>query len=338
MIKSVVIQNFGPLTNIKWKDLGKINVIFGENCSGKTFLMKSLYTAVKSLESYKRGNDNRCLGEILANNLYWTFQVPKLGNIVTKSQPSPLYFEISIENKCFNYVFGKDTTKKILSLENYIDPQKSNSIFLPAKEVLSIYQNIIGDYERYRTFGFDSTYIDLVKALNAPEIKEEKIHPVIKKVITKFEKMIGGKIEFNNNSQMWEYKVKNIKYPISVTAESVKKLGIFNMLLKNGYLNHQSTVFIDEPEVALYPPILSLFLEIISDLAKLGMQFFIVTHSYFVIKKFYLIAQQKKLNIPIAFYEDNKWAYNDLKNEIPNNSIVNEYIKLHIEELGLTFL
>ncbi|NLM90130.1 MAG: hypothetical protein GX179_02940 [Candidatus Cloacimonetes bacterium] len=59
------------------------------------------------------------------------------------------------------------------------------------------------------------------------------------------------------------------------------------------------------------------------------------THSYFVIKKLYLIAQEKKLNIPIASYEDNKWVYDDLRNGMPDNSIVNETIKLYKEEVDL---
>ncbi len=106
-------------------------------------------------------------------------------------------------------------------------------------------------------------------------------------------------------------------------------------LLGNRYLTPQSTVFIDEPEAALHPSAISLFLEIISELAKLGMQFFMATHSYFVIKKLYLIAKAKKLNIPIASFEDDKWIYNNLINGMPDNSIINESIKLYEEEVDL---
>ena len=47
MISSVKLKNFGPLKNIEWNDLGKINIIIGPNGTGKTFLLKSIYTAVK---------------------------------------------------------------------------------------------------------------------------------------------------------------------------------------------------------------------------------------------------------------------------------------------------
>jgi len=334
MIKSVVMQNFGPLVDTKWENLGKINVIIGANSSGKTFYLKALYTAIKSLEGYKRGNENRSLAEILADKLYWTFQVPKIGDIVTKGQPDPLSFEFSVGNKDLSYTFGKDTTKKILSLENYIYPQKSDSIFLPAKEVLSIYQNIIQYYDQYKTFGFDYTYVDLVKALSIPKIKGNA-YKIITESRHKLREIVQGKIEFDTDSQVWQYKKGNVRYPIGVTAEGIKKIGILDTLLGNRYLTPQSTVFIDEPEAALHPSAVSLFLEIISDLAELGMQFFMATHSYFVVKKLYLIAQEKKLNIPIASYEDDKWVYDDLRNGMPDNSIVNETIKLYKEEVDL---
>jgi len=305
MINTVTVKNLGPLPNIRWKDLGNINVILGKNCSGKTMLMKALYTTINSLESYKRGNEYRSLGEILANNLYWTFQVPKLGNIVSKGQSSPLYFEISVKNekqRHFSYMFSKNTTKKISFVDNTICFLYSNSIFLPAKEVLSIYQNVIQSYERYRIFGFDSTYVDLAKALNIPEMREEKIRPHIKEAITKLEKiMMNGKMEFDNASQAWIYKKRNTKYSINITAESIKKIGTLNILLKNGYLNRQSIVFIDEPEAFLNLFELSLFLEIIADLAKYGMQFFIETHSHFVPEKLSYESSKRKVNYTHCF-------------------------------------
>ncbi len=116
MIKSVAMQNFGPLLDTKWENLGNINVLIGANSSGKSFYLKALYTAIKSLEGYKRGNENRTLAEILADKLYWTFQVPKIGDLVTKGQSEALSFQFEIDNKELKYSFGRETTKKIESI------------------------------------------------------------------------------------------------------------------------------------------------------------------------------------------------------------------------------
>ena len=44
-------------------------MIIGENGTGKTFLLKALYSAVKSLEDYKRGDDISPINDILSEKL-----------------------------------------------------------------------------------------------------------------------------------------------------------------------------------------------------------------------------------------------------------------------------
>ena len=59
----------------------------------------------------------------------------------------------------------------------------------------------------------------------------------------------------------------------------------------NGYVNKESVLFIDELESALHPDAICDFLDMISYIShEMGIQVFISTHSYFVIKKLYLIA------------------------------------------------
>lgn len=70
MITDVSIKNFGPLTNLAWNNLSSINLIIGSNGSGKTFILKALYCAMRMLEEYKRGDFNRTAAEILAEKLY----------------------------------------------------------------------------------------------------------------------------------------------------------------------------------------------------------------------------------------------------------------------------
>ena len=88
MINNVVIKNFGNLTNVKWQNLGKINLIIGENSSGKSFLLKALYCSMRTIEEYKRGDDRRSESEILLEKLYWTFQTEKIGDLVSKTRLS----------------------------------------------------------------------------------------------------------------------------------------------------------------------------------------------------------------------------------------------------------
>ena len=130
MLDGIRLENFGPIPHLEWMGLGPINLLIGGNGSGKTFLLKILYSAMRTIEEYKRGDDRRTEAEILAEKLYWTFQPDKIGDLVTKGAVS-LSCAVRFNDGDFSYSFGRDTTKQITSLENGIPPRSSNSIFCP---------------------------------------------------------------------------------------------------------------------------------------------------------------------------------------------------------------
>lgn len=335
MINQIKLKNFGPLTNLDWKNLGKINLVLGGNSAGKTFLLKALYSAMRTIEEYKRGDELKSASEILADKLYWTFQSDKIGEIVTKGADGSLSFEMSFNDKNLIYRFGKDTTKQISSLENHIPPRGSNSIFLPAKEVLSLHQIILKSREQDKSFGFDDTYLDLTRALRLSP-QRGKNYKEFSDSRKRLEDMFGGKVEYDEASGRWLFKKGNQKFSIGVTAEGIKKIAILDTLLCNRYLDTSSIVFIDEPESALHPTAISELLDIIAVLAERGIQFFLASHSYFVVKKLYLLAQEKGLSIPVISSGTDKWDVSDLKNGMPDNPIIDESIRLYKEEVGLT--
>ncbi len=335
MLNSVALDNFGPLQDISWENLSGINLVIGANGSGKTFLLKALYCTMRTLEEYQRGNEQRTAAEILADKLYWTFQADKIGDLVTKSADSPLSCKVKVDNHLFRYGFGKDTTKSIVSLENHVAPRESNSIFLPPKEVLSLQHIILKSREVDKDFGFDDTYYDLAKGLRlSPTGGKNYAH--FAKARRNLEDMLGGKVEFDNGSNRWQFKRGNQKFQIGATAEGIKKISILDTLLGNRYLSVDSVVFIDEPESALHPVAISKLIEIIVALAERGIQFFIASHSYFVVKALYLAAQRKRISIPVLSSLDDHWASDDLQAGMPDNPIIDESIRLYEQEVELT--
>ncbi|NNM50962.1 MAG: ATP-binding protein [Pseudomonadales bacterium] len=335
MINQIKLDNFGPLSSINWSELGKINLVIGGNGSGKTFLLKSIYSSLRTLEDYKRGNEQRSASEILVDKLYWTFQAEKIGDLVSRGTDVPLSSCITLDKNEFSYSFGKDTTKQISNLENHVPPRASNSIFLPAKEILSLHQIILKSREQDKVFGFDDTYFDLAKALKIATTKGKNIAEFAQSR-TQLEGILGGVIEYEEASGRWLFvNAKRQKFPIGVTAEGIKKIAILDILLGNRYLNTNSIVLIDEPESALHPTAISQLLDIVAILAERGIQFFMASHSYFVVKKLFLIAQTRKWSIPVISATSNGWGYDDLKNGMPDNPIIAESISLYQQEVEL---
>jgi AAA15 family ATPase/GTPase len=357
MINRAELKNFGPIKQLDWQNLGKINLIIGNNGCGKSFLLKALYSAVRTLEDYKRGDNPDSVTNILKSKLYWTFQPEKIGDLVAKQNDAALCFSLLLDGQEFSYSFGKDTVKAINSIENKVVPRKSNSIFLPAKEVLSIHHLILEARQSRKLFGFDDTYFDLAKALTITELDgylnmfekkgvniSEHQNPIkgydsddFKKSRQLLENLIDGKIEYDQTEKRWYFKKGKQRFSIGVTAEGIKKIVILDTLLGNGQLDEDSIVFIDEPESNLHPKAIVDFLDIIALLAQQDIQFFLASHSYFVIKKLFLIAQEQRLSIPVLSYQNDEWVQSDLKDEMPDNPIINESIRLYEEEVDLAF-
>lgn len=334
MLNRIELKNFGPITTLDWQHLGSINLIIGDNGMGKTFLLKAFYTAMRTLEEYKRGDEQRTAAEILVEKLYWTFQPDKIGDLVTKSADGVLSCNIQFNRQNFTYSFGKDTAKQISSLENNVSPRASNSIFLPAKEVLSLHKIILKSREQDKAFGFDDTYLDLARALRqSPRMGENYVE--FAKSRKSLEDILGGRVEYDEASGRWQFKKGNQKFSIGVTAEGIKKIAILDRLFGNRYLDTNSIIFIDEPESALHPVAISKLLDIVTMLAESGIQFFLASHSYFVVKKLYLIAQERNLSIPVIAANDGKWIPANLKDGMPENSIIEESIRLYKEEVEL---
>jgi AAA15 family ATPase/GTPase len=333
MITGAAFENFGPIKEIRLDSIGKINLVIGQNGSGKTFLLKALYCATRTLEEYKRGNEQRTAADILKDKLYWTFQVDKIGDIVAKGAIDKLTASMNFDGNEFSYSFGKETTKQISFLENHVTPLQSNSIFIPAKEVISLQKIILKTREVDKLFGFDDTYLDLARALRQT-LKKGKNYAVFSRVREELKDIVGGKLEYEETAENWVFRNdKNQKYDVGVTAEDIKKIAILDTLLGNRFLDTKSIIFIDEPESALHPKAIAKLLDIIYLMSDCGIQFFLASHSYFVIKKLFLIAHKKQIDISVISCENNGWEIENLKDGMPENSIINESIKLYEEEV-----
>lgn len=112
-------------------------------------------------------------------------------------------------------------------------------------------------------------------------------------------------------------------------------MSVMDVLLGNRFLTPGSIVFIDELESALHPKLIAQYVEMLVQLAQADIQFFVSTHSYAVIKKFYIVAHREGLSIPAFSLEADSIASADLMKEMPDNGIVNESIRLYEEEISL---
>lgn len=335
MIERVTIENFGPIETLDWHDLSTINLIIGPNSSGKTCALKAMFCMLRSLEE-ARGDEPRSFKDILNERLFWTFQANRFGELVRRNgKNTSLRCSLRISGQEVSYHFGARAQNKA-NVDGNVKDRDANSLFLPAKEVLSLHNVILKSREEDRSLGFDDTYFDLAKSLqrNPTRGKNYQEFATSRKAL---QDCLDGKVSYDRPSGSWVYQSGKDRYPIGMTAEGIKKISILDTLLGNRYLTRDSIVFMDEPEAALHPTSVARLLEIVSQLASGGMQFFLASHSYFVIKKLALIARAQKLSIPVMSFQDGAWTAADLKDGLPKNPIIDEAVQLYDEDLNLTF-
>lgn len=318
-----------------------INVFLGENSAGKTYMMKMLYAACKVMETYRKGQDVNTLRTLLSEKIRWTYQTPTLAHIVKLKSRCGMKFECNTKNgETLDFSI---TNKGSLQVTEKSEPFsragiKSNSIFLPAKEVLTSFSVIVSSREDDRAFGFDDTYYDLAKILLRPA-KQGRNYADLAKAREIINNTIGAKAVYDYNEKRWMISKGRDELEVSEASEGVKKLSIMDILLGNRYIGPGSVVFIDEPESALHPQAISAFMEAIYRMSRGGIQFIMATHSYFVIKKLANIATRSGVDIPVFSYqaEDQdslpEWVEKNMKNGLPDNPIVRESVKLYKEDL-----
>jgi len=333
MIKKIEIENFMQLKNQKL-DFSNINIFAGVNDTGKTSLLKLLYASVKAREEDKNRVSIDNFEEHFSKKLRDVFDIEKLGNLVTKKEKT-LKVELFFENKS-NHLFSffSEAEKKFQicsSLDNH--NFKTQSTFLPPKEVLTIVNLIRTTREIHDYKGYDDSYYDVVKSLFIP-LSRGDLSEGFKKVDKELETSFNGKIIQKENNFIFQKDGHEFSMPL--TAEGVKKIGMINQLLKNKTINENTILIIDEPEISLHPSMIEKVAKALFDLSKVGVQIFIATHNYFILKSFQLLALEHHENISFFNLEKQnneiKVTTSNLKDGMPKNEIVDSSISLFNRE------
>ncbi len=351
MINSLVLKNFMGYDELTCNKFAQVNVIIGKNDTCKTSLLKLLYSSVKSIEIYSKKKINKqpiSFKQFIAEKITDIYQPGKngLGELVNKSAKNKLSVEISFEHKKLNYIdrlhfsFGESTTNTIIDCNEDINTISNDfySIFIPAKEVLTSLKAVRATRENLHMIGFDDTYLDLIHALVIPTQKG-RVSDEFSNINTKLKKLFEGHIEQQDGDDFLFKKDRAI-FPMQLTAEGVKKIGILTTLIRNRQLNSNSVLFLDEPETTLHPEAIRELVEILIKMAKLGIQIFVATHNNFVLKQMHLSAKREKVatNCYSLSREKNKsvkCSISDLQNEFPENLISDEAIKMSDDEVRM---
>jgi energy-coupling factor transporter ATP-binding protein EcfA2 len=290
MLKSLDIKNFTVFTEARIKFSQGLNVIIGDNATGKSHLLKLGYSVMHQLSGtsniLKRKNT-------LADKLYGVFKPNSLGHLnrygsgrqrtqitVTMGLPDTETFQFSFAKNSRTEVIVEQTIRQTL-------PRKV-PVFIPSREVLTLHPEITALYEE-RFMTLDETHYDLCKALNLPLLRKRPSE--LNDIIQPLEAELGGQIKMDKMGHFYLDIPKQGKVEMSLIAEGFRKIAMLVYLIQNGSLAKGSTLFWDEVEANLNARIMVKVANALTALAQYGIQVILTTHDLFLMNELSLLIE-----------------------------------------------
>lgn len=305
MLKRLAVRNYTVFTDaaIDWSP--GINVIVGENGTGKSQLLKLAYSAawVSAAQDKAARQTKEELQKRLADKLVAICRPEYLGRLVSRQQGRNRC-DVGIEfvapsEASYSFSFATNARSEVKLEQAPSAYLKAPPIFIPTREMLSIFPGFASVYENQH-LEFDETYYDLAKALNGNARKKHVAK--VQQLIETLEKLMDGHIRLDaGRFYLFPNRNGTGKMEIPLVAEGLRKLAILAYLLINGSLQGRSTLFWDEPETNLNPKLMVRLAHALVELAEQGYQVVMATHSLFMLREIELAQMQRKARVPARF-------------------------------------
>jgi len=294
------LKNFMVFKSAEFQFGTKLNVIIGENGSGKTQLIKLLYSIARSLV-YVPENKKIELnyGQFLLKEVFKTSQYENFIAFSEKraAKTANIRFALNGNDRSQEFSIRDKVVMPISALKTFMSSCFDNrsTVFLPTHELLSIFPgfNSLGQVYREK-WPYDQTYSDCMAYLGLPVIYSQA--QFASNIITEVEKAIHGHIYLNDQGTRFLMQMEKSMavYEIPTVAEGWRKFGQLLQLINTGAIHPGSILFWDEPEANLNPRLMCLLAKIIVELSKLDIQVFVTTHSLFFLREIDMLTKADK--------------------------------------------
>lgn len=276
MITDLKIENFTTFQGVHLSLSPKVNVIVGNNGTGKTHLLKALYGLCLAPHNVAAGQSKKELIAATTSKFVRVFspEEEKVGNLHARGSKGETKLSlktsegtdiaISFSARSGNLRIDHNGTKRSAG---------KNAVFIPTKEVLSLVRGMMHPDCHRETVDsiFDDGYIDLATLLIRPDFEDEAAtiseDPRLSSIIRELVELVGGRYHWQDDgtfsfeagvyvekpnpdrsnsksaqmyqdSTVWRFNA-GAKPSISsgMTAEGFRKIGVLHRLLCNGSIN-----------------------------------------------------------------------------------------------------
>lgn len=290
MLSHLKIKNFTVFPSADLQFSKHLNVVVGENGTGKTHLLKLAYSALAtSWEEYRKPTSSvpakSLMQTRLADKLINVFRPESLGRLARRKQGRDrCEIQLAFEDARCNFKFSFSTNSKTeVQVEKvpgiWLD---ASPAYIPTRELLSIFPNFVSVYESHY-LEFEETWRDTCILLGAP-VQRGVNDRKIRELLAPIEDAMGGAIALDQNGRFY-LKNERGRFEMPLVAEGRRKLAMLARLIATGALMEKGFLFWDEPETNLNPLLIKQVARSIVSLSQNGVQVFLATHSLFLLRE-----------------------------------------------------
>jgi energy-coupling factor transporter ATP-binding protein EcfA2 len=299
-ITNLKLKNFTAFESLELAPSPGINVLIGVNGAGKTHILKVLYAACAITE----GEGRDLPFSVKLRNVFSPYK-GAIGRLVRRRQgSSEARIEVIRSNGARLYVAFSNHAKGVehvrLSGRLAWSSKPLSSAFIPVKEMLALAPGFIAVSAK-REWSIEEIYVDIIKKAYLPLLTGPAAHDR-KALLGALENAIEGKVILKGETFFLKNKQGELEFPL--LAEGMRKLALIWLLIQNGSLTKGSILFWDEPEANLNPSLMEQVVKVIFKLQELGVQVFLTTHNYVLLKQFDLQASKKSAIQYISLFRE----------------------------------
>jgi predicted ATPase len=299
-----------------------INVFVGANGTGKTHLMKAAYSAC-DISKTKDDFASKLIRVYLPSGR-------ALGRLVKRHKGTTRCFvEVYRGERKLRVSFSNHSTvansATVTGAKEWMaDPIES--VYIPVKEMLSNAPKFHSLYSQ-RDIHFEEIYDDILTRAYRPMLRGPTDH-TRKELLKSLQEIVEGKVTTKEEEFFLSNRQGNLEF--TLLAEGIRKLGLLWLLIQNGTLLNGSVLFWDEPGANLNPKLFGSLIEILLELQRNGVQIFLATHDYVILKELDLRQEPQDKILFHSLYRDEKTR------EIAIRS-TDEYLQIHPNTIAETF-
>ncbi|MCI5884493.1 MAG: AAA family ATPase [Eubacterium sp.] len=350
-IKKLTLNNFMVFENaeMEWSD--NINIICGENSTGKTTLLKVMYSLIKPLSNVNKGTLSKEMEEqIFVKKIQGVFRPDemKIGRLVSRKQGSNrTEFSVDLEKRDrISVAFGnRQENHADIRIEQNGSIKKYDVIYIPTKEMISTVEHFVSLYDEYH-IDFEEMYYDLAKLLDRPLSKGPNTTEQ-NQVLSSLEDIMKGQIVQKNKKFYFKIRGEG-EFEMGLLSDGYRKLSMIIYMILSGSLNKNTILFWDEPETNMNPKMIRPIVQVMITLAQMGVQIFVSTHDYFIQQEFNMFAAYPELNPAkmdvrfISLYRDEKthdinYEMKNTASDLTHNAIMQEFDAMYDREQRIIY-